>query len=163
MINSSRPRERAAEAGAAFVELVVALPVLFLLLIGTADFARVFYMSIELTNASRAGAQYGAYSLARSTNTAMMQATAIAAAPNIGGISATASRLCQCADDAGNFSPLAGGTTCNTDPPTSCPGLHRVMTVTLNTSGTFRTIAAYAGIPGVLPLSRTATLRVSEE
>ena len=48
-----------AEAGAAIIELAVSLLMLVLLLLGTVDFARVFYADIELTNAARAGAQYG--------------------------------------------------------------------------------------------------------
>jgi hypothetical protein len=123
-----------------------------------------FYMSIELTNAARAGAQYGAYNQTQSSDTAKMRATATAAAPNISGmLPPVASRLCQCADDAGVFSPLAGGMTCLSPPAVSCPGLHRVMTVTVTTSATFSTIAGNVGIPGSLVITRTATLRVAEE
>ena len=55
--------------GASIVELAVALPVIVLLVIGAADFARVFYMAIELQNAARAGAQYGAANSGASTTT----------------------------------------------------------------------------------------------
>src|SRR5262245_42296062 len=51
------------ERGAAVVELAFALPVLVLIFFITTDFARVFRTSIELTNASRAGAQYGSMDL----------------------------------------------------------------------------------------------------
>jgi Flp pilus assembly protein TadG len=157
-------RVRTPTAGAALVELVVSMPVLIVLLVGTSDFARAFYMSIELTNAARAGAQYGAYNQTQSSDTAKMRATATAAAPNISGmLPPVASRLCQCADDAGVFSPLAGGMTCLSPPAVSCPGLHRVMTVTVTTSATFSTIAGNVGIPGSLVITRTATLRVAEE
>ena len=47
------------ERGSALVELAVTLPLLVLLVVGVADLARVFYVSMALTNAARAGAQYG--------------------------------------------------------------------------------------------------------
>jgi len=44
--------------GAAVVELAVLLPLLVLLFIGTVDFGRIFYFSLTLQNAARAGALY---------------------------------------------------------------------------------------------------------
>ena len=58
------------------MELAVTLPLLVLVMVGAIDFARVFYMGMELTNAARAGAQYGAYNPAQSGNIAGMQAAA---------------------------------------------------------------------------------------
>ena len=45
--------------GAAAVEFAVVLPLLMLLLLGGADFGRCFQTSISITNAARAGAEYG--------------------------------------------------------------------------------------------------------
>ena len=162
--NSAAGR-RGQDHGAAFVELVVALPVLLVILIGTADFARVFYAGIELTNAARAGAQWGVSTLARSGDTAGMQAAAIAAAPNISGVTVTATQTCKCATNAGVYSSLVSGT-CATPPATSClspSGLHRVVYVTVTTNMTFTTLARV--LPSSLnsmPLSRTAVLRVAD-
>lgn len=50
------------EDGQAMIETVLSLPLLMLLLVGAAELARVAYAAIELTNAARAGAQYGATS-----------------------------------------------------------------------------------------------------
>ena len=75
---------RRSEGGSALVELIFALPLLVLVLVGTADFARVFYTAIELTNAARAGVQYAAYSPGRFVDTAAIQSAAMAAAPDIG-------------------------------------------------------------------------------
>ena len=150
------------ESGNALVELAVCLPLLVLTLIGTADFARVFYTSIELTSAARAGAQYGAHDSVQSSDTATMQTTA-AAAVNITGVTASAARLCQCASDAGAFSATTPANSCTTLPAVACPGgLHRVMTVTVTTQKTFTTIVNYVGIPSSMALTRSATLRVSE-
>src|SRR5262245_28119887 len=91
-----RKRHRS-QAGAALVELAISLPVLILLVVGAGDFARVMYLTIEMTNAARAGAQYGAETLARSKDFTRMQTTAVGAAPNISGMTAVGTRACQCA------------------------------------------------------------------
>jgi Flp pilus assembly protein TadG len=163
-----RPR-RCSERGAALIELAVSLPVLIMVLVGTADFARVFYYAIELTNAARAGAQYAAYSQVQAGQSAQIQATAQSAAPNISPITVTLVApfpLCQCATNDGSL-PLFQ------DPPTSpwcssaCPnptspsGRHLVETVTVTTTKTFTTFARIPGIPNTITLSRTATLRVA--
>lgn len=153
------------ESGGALVELAVSLPLLALILVGTADFARVFYTSIELNNAARAGAQFGAQGLAESGNIALMQSSATSAAPNLTGVTAAASRSCDCADNSGVFS---GPVSCTAPINTICPGaLHRVMSVTVTASTTFSTISALLGVPcrlavGGCGLARSATLRVSE-
>ena len=87
-------RRWASESGSALVELALTLPLLALLMVGAVDFARVFYTAMELTNAARAGAQYGAYNPAQSGNFATMQSTAASGSPNISPFTATASRTC---------------------------------------------------------------------
>ena len=159
---SQRGRAAGSDSGSALVELALCLPLLVLTMVGVTDFARVFYTSIELNNAARAGAQYGAYTLARSGDTLGMQTTATGAV-NITGVTIEAPLpICQCADNAGNFSPLAGGSTCATDVATSCPLKHRVVTVTVRAKKKFTPVVNYAGIFHPVDLTRTATLRVSE-
>jgi Flp pilus assembly protein TadG len=154
-------RRAGGETGNALVELAVCLPLLVLTLIGTADFARVFYDAIALTNAARAGAQYGAFSPGHSSNTSIMESTATAAV-NITGVTATASRFCLCADDAGTFSSTTPANSCTTPVGTACTGgTHRVMTVTVTAEKFFTTIAGFIGIPSYR-LQRSATLRVTE-
>src|SRR2546423_6933448 len=51
----SRPR------GQAIVETALLLPILMLLVMGTADLGRVFYYSIAVTNAAREAARQGTY------------------------------------------------------------------------------------------------------
>ena len=152
---------RSSSAGGALVELALVLPVLVLVFVGTIDFGRVFYTSQSLVNAARAGVQYGAHTPARTSDFAGMKSTA-EAATNTPGIVATPSRLCQCADDTGTFSPTApSANDCSTPEATSCPGGHRVITVTVTTTKTFNTLMA-GGLPGFLQsmnLTRTATMR----
>src|ERR1700682_5671529 len=47
--------------GQAIVETALLLPVLMLLVMGTADLGRVFYYSIAVTNAAREAARQGTY------------------------------------------------------------------------------------------------------
>jgi Flp pilus assembly protein TadG len=155
-------RKRSAETGAAFVELVVTLPVLVALLIGTADFARVFYTSIELTNAARAGAQFGAANLGNSGNFAMMASVAISSV-NIPGVTVptTPTRVCQCALADGSFPDTVD---CGANPPTSvCPSpKFRVMTVTVTARATYSMVGRYPGVPSTLTIYRASTMRVTE-
>ena len=54
--------------GQSAVELALALSVLLLLLLAGADFARVFYMTVAVNNAARAGAQYGSQTVITAAN-----------------------------------------------------------------------------------------------
>ena len=148
------------DAGGALIELALVLPVLVLIFVGTIDFGRVFYTSQSLTNAARAGVQYGSHSAARSADIPGMENTA-ETATSTPGIVATATRLCQCANDAGDFSPTTPADDCSSPQATACPSGHRVVTVTVTTTKTFNTLMA-GGLPGFLqsmPLTRTATMR----
>lgn len=149
------------DAGGALVELALVLPVLILVFVGTIDFGRVFYTSQALTDAARAGAQYGSRSPAASADFTGMQTTA-QSATSTSGITAVATRSCQCATDTGTFSPTSPtANDCLSPESVSCPGAHLMVTVTVTTSKTFTTIMA-GGLPGFMqsmPLTRSATMR----
>ena len=142
--------------GAALVELAASILVITIVLVGTTDFARVYHHVIDLDTAARAGAQYGAVSLANSSDTAGMQAAAVAAAPDTA-LTAVASRTCWCATDDG--ATYTSGVSCTDECPTGPPEQHLIVTVTVNASYTFRTFAKVAPIPSNFTLTRTATLR----
>src|SRR5260221_3845737 len=55
-VSTTSAMDSTRERGSALVELAIALPLLVAVLVGTTDFARVFYLATELTNAARAGA-----------------------------------------------------------------------------------------------------------
>ena len=160
MMSPAMHQSRSRETGAAFVELVVTLPVLVALLVGTADFARVFYTSIELQNAARAGAQYGASNRGASGDFAGMASVATSSV-NIGGVSVpVATRVCECAMADGSFPNTVD---CTADPVAVCPSpKFRVITVTVTAQGTYSMIARYPGIPRTLTIERTSVMRVTE-
>ena len=162
-MTSLRARLRS-EAGGALVELAVALPVVVVIFAATIDFARVFYTSMALTDAARAGVQYGALNAANATDIAGMQTTATSAT-NTTGLTAVASRKCQCATDDGVFSDTSPVNDCSS----LCPGggglspKHLVVTVTVTTTKTFTTvITGFPSIPSSVDLTRTATMRVHQ-
>lgn len=163
MTTFARLRRRSwSDTGSAMVEVAVVLPVMMSLLVGATDFARVAYDAISIMNAARAGAQYGAHDLGNAADTGGMETTALKAAPNITGMTAVASKSCQCAQDDGTGTPWPTAS-CTAPAATAClVGSHRVVSVTVTTTKTFATIARYPGIPSSLTFSRSATMRVTE-
>ncbi len=156
-------------AGTALVELAIALPVLVVLVIGTADFARVFYYTIELENAARAGAQYGAVDEIQAQSTADIKAAAQNAVQlNLGtivvGVGQNAgcppadqtSPTCQCFNDDGTAGAPGGVVACTS----ICTTGHLVETITVTASKTFNSISRLPGLPRSLNLCRSATFRV---
>src|SRR6185503_18913812 len=85
-------KNRPPEKGAALVELAIMSTLLMMLLGGTMDFARVFYLSIAVANAARAGVQYGVQSVGNSTNTYATEQAAINDGKDVPGLTATAVR-----------------------------------------------------------------------
>jgi Flp pilus assembly protein TadG len=151
--------------GSALVELAVALPMLVALLVGVADFARAFYVGIELTNAARAGVQWGGQNLGNGTSSTAVTDMQNAAtnAVNVSGLTFPAggtTSVCSCADTSANLTTIA----CSADPVTACTGgSFRVITVTVTVSKSFTTISPYIpGIPRPMTLTRKATMRVTE-
>jgi Flp pilus assembly protein TadG len=146
------------QSGSAFVELVVSLPLLMLILIGTIDFARVFNMSIELTNAARAGAQFGTKTVLSSTNGAGMSSAALTAT-DLTGVTVITGRTCGCAPDDGTGQPWPAATGAGVPPCTVCATGHLVISVTVTTVKAFSMIAPFPGIPNSISITRAATLR----
>jgi Flp pilus assembly protein TadG len=148
--------------GSAIVELALSLPLLVTLLVGTADFGRVFYMSIQLTAAARAGAQFGAQSSSNSSDSASIRTAAATAAPNIGLAANSidipdAGQYPMCASDdtsGATFTPQASPATCSS----SCSGSgHMVCYVKVTTTKNFTTISSFVpGVPHTMTISRTA-------
>ena len=133
--------------GQSAVELALVAPFVVLVLVIAADFSRVFYMSIEASNAARAGVQYGAQSTTKASDTAGMQQAALNDAANLSGLTATASNFCECP-------PSTSHVTCSS---TSCSGME--MYVQVNTSAQFQTLVHYPGVPTTVTLNESALMR----
>jgi Flp pilus assembly protein TadG len=123
-------------AGVAAVELAVLLPLMSFLFVITVDFARIFNLSLTLTNCARNGAFYGSDPLAaaQSTFTSIGQA-AQAEAPNL----SPAPTVTSSTGTDGSGNPY----------------------VSVTVSGQFQTIFKYPGVPHTTTVSRTVQMRVA--
>lgn len=132
--------------GQSVVEIALAAPVLALLLVATTDFARVFYASIEVANAARAGVQYGVQNYNTGVDYTGMKNAALNDGSNISGLAASASEFCQCNNATVACSP----------PQCSQPKIF----VQVTTTATFSTLLHYPGMSSSIPLSSTAVMEV---
>jgi Flp pilus assembly protein TadG len=147
--NASNGPKSKAERGSAIVEFGMLAPVLILMLMGAIDFARVFFTSISVVNAARAGVQYGLRSNGKSGDLTGMQNAALADGSDIAGMTATATRFCQCSDGA-TANCLTGS--CGTY------GRPRIY-VKVTTAVAFQTLFRYPGVPATVNLTKSATMR----
>lgn len=133
--------------GQSMAELAFALPALALLLLVVTDFARVFYTSITVADAARAGVAYGAQSYLTAVNYSAIEQAALNDGKNVSGLTATATHFCQCNDTTVDCASVS---------PCSEPNVFVQVTAT----DTFHTMFDYPGIPSTIPLSSTAVMQV---
>jgi Flp pilus assembly protein TadG len=136
---------RIGEEGSALVELAISLPLLSLMLLGAAEFARLAYASIEVVNGAHAAAMYASSSLAASGDTGGITNAALADAGNLQGgnaISVTSvTKACTCSSGP-NPANCSDNATCQSN------GAAMITTVTVQTQATFSTLIH---IPGGTP------------
>ena len=139
------------EQGDSLVEIAMLLPFLGLLLLGVIDFGRAYYLGIEVASAAEAGALYGSQN---PTDTAGMQSAAITDAPDVPGMTATATIGCECSDGSSSQSP------CPATPPTCAVNLVNYVQVTTTAIYTpmFRSWVI-PGLPSSITLHGSAKMR----
>jgi Flp pilus assembly protein TadG len=141
-------RNRAARRGQGAVELALCLPLLSLLAVVAADAGRAFLVGIEVTNAARAGVEFGVQDSTTAGNLSGMETAATNDGNGITGLTATAKTYCQC------------GTTVKTCPVSaSITCLDPRGYVEVDTSAPFKTLLHYPGIPTSLTLTGKAIMR----
>lgn len=137
-------------SGQSVAELALILPALILML-AAVDFARLYYMWMAVTDAARAGAQYGAQNRTTAVDLAGMEQAACDAMqdlPCAPGTNAVASNFCHCSG--APISCTSAG---------SCAGyVQNFVQVTAN--ATFDTVIAYPGIPSSVPISASVVMQV---
>ena len=137
---------RKMKKGQTMVEMALMLPALALLLVLAADFARVFYASIGVASAARAGVQYGAQNYTTAIDYNAIRQAALNDGQNISGLSAQATDICMC-----NGSQVA----CS---PPQCA--EPELFVQVKTTTTFHTLLKFPGVPSQIPLTSTAVMEV---
>jgi Flp pilus assembly protein TadG len=148
IFKSERGGAGARQSGQTVVELALLLPLLLMLLIGLTEIGRYAYFDILISNAARAGAQYGAQSLIQAADINGIRT----AAQNDGLAAMTITSLQEC----GCVATALGG--CPTGGVCPIPLTY----VKVTASDTYNSLFAYPGIPRSLNLSATVTMRVSQ-
>src|SRR5436305_14551245 len=98
------------ERGSSLVEFALTAPLLLLLMAGVLNYGIALRTAVAVSDAARAGAQYGSMAPENAADIAGMQAAARNAAPTLTDITATAVRSCKCA----NGSAVSCTGTCST-------------------------------------------------
>jgi Flp pilus assembly protein TadG len=149
---------RKADQGGALVEFSLVFPFMVALAVGAADFARAYYVGIELVNIAHTGAAYGSYIVTISPNSSSAISTAASqVTPSVPGVvfnMPTATVVQECSDGT-NASASA------TLPPTAICTLPAIIVykIQVTASATYTTIMPWPGIPSSFILTRTATMR----
>ena len=137
------------DSGGALVELALAISLVSTLLLGAAEFGRLAYASIEVTNAAHAGAHYGAQSHTTAADNAGMKTAATQDAANVSGMTATATHTCACADG-----------TASTCQAADCAASRILVYVQVNTSATVDPLIYVPGLPKTYTVKGKAVMKV---
>jgi Flp pilus assembly protein TadG len=156
-LNKRVPHSRlTGDTGQGLVELALTLPLLILILMGGAEFARFAWASIETANAARAGAQYGAQTNVTASDDAGMQTAALNDGVNLSGLTATSSHFCAC-----STAPTASLGCLNA--LNSCASPAVVLEyVQVNTSSTIRPLYHWPGLPATFSPNGSALMQVAQ-
>jgi Flp pilus assembly protein TadG len=133
------------DSGQALVESALVLPLLSIVLIGATEFALVAYAAIEVSNAAKAGVQYGAQNGAAASDTSGIATAASNDAANVTGLTTTSSYSCVCSD--------GSASTCQ---PTDCANSHIEEILTVNTQATYSPPIHLPGFSGPYTLKGQA-------
>lgn len=140
-----------ADRGQAVAELAIIAPLLLLLIVGLVEFGRYARMSILVSNAARAGVQYGAQNYVTALDDAGMQNAAQTDAESIAAITVTSSHYCTCADG-----------TASSCQATDCASSHRLVYVQVDTRGTFTSMLHLPYVSPSLTVAGRAVMRASQ-
>jgi Flp pilus assembly protein TadG len=145
------------QRGQAMVELAIALPILLLLTLGVIELGRAAYFSIEVSEAARAGAQYGTQSLADAANTGNITQAALNSVPDISSGSMTVTSVNQSCECPGTGAVTGG----------DCTGVlgcsYPLVYLTVTTSYTLNTLFQYPGLPASFSLNGSSTMPVQRQ
>jgi Flp pilus assembly protein TadG len=147
-LNRKAASRRERQRGSVIIELTLLTPLLFALVLGVGDFCRVFYTSVAVSNAARAGAQFALAKKAYGDPTAIETAARNDSGANIP-VTVNSSYYCRCPDGSGfvvSCSPL--------------PACQYQAWVSVTTTYTFNTMVNWPGIPNSTALSSTAQMRI---
>ncbi|HEY1581199.1 MAG TPA: TadE family protein [Terracidiphilus sp.] len=153
---------RKGEEGSALVELALSLPMLSIMLLGAAEFARIAYAAIEVTNAAHSAAVYAASSQAALADTTGISSAASGDSPNLIGGNAISvvtpiTTSCTCSNTSYTPSSCSDNQTCQN-------GHSSLITaVTVQTQTTFSPAISLPGWKPTITLMGKSTEVVSNQ
>ena len=137
------------QSGSVSVEMAVMLPILIVLTLGAVDLGRLFYVTVAVANAARAGVSYGSLNNQRSKNLSKSHEFGHADAESVqGGVAVAATRFCECS----NGSPVD----CETG---TCDEGSKSIYVRIRASKTYQTLLPYPGIPNSVAMVQDAYMQ----
>jgi len=137
------------EEGSQLFELAVVMPVFVMLLFGAIDFGRAYYVHMEVAAAAEAGAVYG---VQNPSDTTGMKAAAALNAPDISGLSSTASYGTECSDGTNAVASPGAAPTCS---------VTTIQYVEVDTTATYKPLFAFPGMQSSFTMSGKARMRTS--
>ena len=153
-----RSRAWRSESGNSLVELALVVSLFGVpLLLGGAEFGRLGYAAIEVSNAARAGAAYASQSSATAADSTGIQQTATNEAGDITGLTAVGSQFCVCSN------AMSTQVTCSSAATTCSPSpIHPIQFVQVNTSVTLLPILHLPSMPSTFTLHGQQTMRIGQ-
>lgn len=144
------------EDAQSLIELTLVIPLFLLLLIGSAELARVAWAAILTANAARAGAAYGSQSVNTATKGAVIQAYAANDGVNLTNLVTTPTTFCTCSN---------GNTigSCVNTALTDCPAPATIFNyVQVNTSSTVTPLLHLPGLPRTFTVTGQAIMVIEQ-
>lgn len=158
--------------GAALVELALTTPLFLIMILGATELGRMAYYGIEVENAARAGASYGAVNMGNAFDYATVQQAAKNDAPDLPGLVATASTACVCetvdtSTGTPSYNPSTGTVSCSSSAVSdgACTGasntttLNTIEYVTVSTQAQVKSLFQLPGLPSVFTLYGYSQMR----
>lgn len=146
-------RGKRAQGGQSVAEIALVTPLLLLMLLGTIEIGRFAYYGIEVSNAARAGVQYGAQSLADSKDLNGITQAAQNDAPEVPGLQVTATDKCACSNTPSNFVGC---------PASRCPSGHGLVFLQVDTTASISPLFRYPGLSSTYTATGRAVMRVAQ-
>lgn len=148
------------EEGQALVELSVSITLIFILLLGAVEFGRFAYLAIEIANAAKAAAQYGAQNSITAADIDGMKLAAANDAPDVAkGCTNFTTTIPEPAACSCVVSGASSSTNCDGSTLPACTG-YIVQKLTITTTAQCAPIAFPAGFGGTLTISGHAVQEV---
>jgi Flp pilus assembly protein TadG len=146
-------RARFAQRGQSVAEVALVTPLLLLLLLGAIEIGRFAYYGIEVSNAARAGVQYGAQSLADSKDISGITKAAQNDAPEVADLRVNAQNQCACSNTPSNFVGC---------PAINCFSGHGLVFLQVDTTASIRPLFRYPGLSSTFTAHGHAIMRVAQ-